>query len=174
VTSAGATLNGRINPQGVPTTWWFENGPTTAYGSETPRRDAGSGNAEVPVSARVPGLAARTTYVDFGQTGNPCGAPPGDPGTALAPPAAEGGALRSQDLRSTGTGWGSTGRSSASIRRPAREGTARQSRRGRADRNVRRIVAHGLRNPFRITVRPGTGEAWIGDRRPAAGCRPRR
>ena len=26
-----------------------------------------------------------------------------------------------------------------------------------------RIVAYGLRNPFRFTVRPGTNELWIGD-----------
>jgi uncharacterized repeat protein (TIGR01451 family) len=31
------------------------------------------------------------------------------------------------------------------------------------DANVRRIIAHGLRNPFRITTRPGTNELWVGD-----------
>jgi Glucose/sorbosone dehydrogenases len=31
------------------------------------------------------------------------------------------------------------------------------------DANARRIVAYGLRNPFRITQRPGTDELWIGD-----------
>ena len=34
---------------------------------------------------------------------------------------------------------------------------------GSADPNARRIVAHGFRNPFRITVRPGTNEVWAGD-----------
>ena len=34
---------------------------------------------------------------------------------------------------------------------------------GSADLNARRIVAHGLRNPFRFAVRPGTNEVWIGD-----------
>ena len=28
---------------------------------------------------------------------------------------------------------------------------------------ARRIVAHGFRNPFRLTLRPGTGEVWAGD-----------
>src|SRR6266511_1227485 len=32
-----------------------------------------------------------------------------------------------------------------------------------SDANTRRIVAHGLRNPFRFTMRPGTNEVWIGD-----------
>jgi uncharacterized repeat protein (TIGR01451 family) len=32
-----------------------------------------------------------------------------------------------------------------------------------SDANARRIVAHGFRNPFRFTFRPGTGELWVGD-----------
>jgi glucose/arabinose dehydrogenase len=32
-----------------------------------------------------------------------------------------------------------------------------------ADLNARRIVAYGLRNPFRFTIRPGTNDVWIGD-----------
>src|SRR5204863_311066 len=32
-----------------------------------------------------------------------------------------------------------------------------------SDANARRIVAYGVRNPFRITQRPGTDELWIGD-----------
>ena len=34
---------------------------------------------------------------------------------------------------------------------------------GSADANARRIIAYGLRNPFRFTFRPGTNEIWIGD-----------
>lgn len=29
--------------------------------------------------------------------------------------------------------------------------------------NARRIIAYGLRNPFRFIQRPGTGEIWVGD-----------
>ena len=34
---------------------------------------------------------------------------------------------------------------------------------GNSDLNARRIIAHGLRNPFRFAFRPGTSEIWIGD-----------
>jgi hypothetical protein len=29
--------------------------------------------------------------------------------------------------------------------------------------NARRVIAYGLRNPFRLAVRPGTNEIWLGD-----------
>jgi PKD repeat protein len=34
---------------------------------------------------------------------------------------------------------------------------------GSSDPNSRRIIAYGLRNPFRVTFRPGTNELWVGD-----------
>jgi len=34
---------------------------------------------------------------------------------------------------------------------------------GDASPNAQRILAYGLRNPFRFTQRPGTGEIWVGD-----------
>ena len=56
----------------------------------------------------------------------------------------------------------STARSFASIPTPARPcPTIHCSADG--DAKARRIVAHGLRNPFRFTIRPGTNEVWIGD-----------
>jgi glucose/arabinose dehydrogenase len=33
----------------------------------------------------------------------------------------------------------------------------------RTDANARRIIACGFRNPFRMAVRPGTRELWVGD-----------
>jgi glucose/arabinose dehydrogenase len=80
----------------------------------------------------------------------------------LTAPTAEGGALRSQDLRTSGdpvsldgtvirgdpsTGAGLPGNPSA----------------GLTDPNARRIIAYGMRNPFRFTTRPNTDELWVGD-----------
>lgn len=37
--NSGVTLNGIVHPHGVPTSYWFEFGPTTQYGQSTERRD---------------------------------------------------------------------------------------------------------------------------------------
>jgi hypothetical protein len=56
VATTSARLTGTVDPNGRTTTWYFEYGPTTAYGARTPTRSAGSGNAAVSVSATVSGL----------------------------------------------------------------------------------------------------------------------
>jgi hypothetical protein len=83
-------------------------------------------------------------------------------GSVLAPPGAEGGALRSQDLRTSGD---PTGLDGTILRVDPATGAALADNpmASHADPNARRIVATGLRNPFRITARPGTSEIWIGD-----------
>ena len=60
--STAATLNGYVNPEGLATTYHFEYGTNTAYGTSTAATSAGSGNAPVPVSAPISGLTAGTTY----------------------------------------------------------------------------------------------------------------
>jgi hypothetical protein len=57
-----ATLTGTTDPRGRATTWWFEYGTTTRYGSRTPARGAGSGVVTRTVTAAVTGLAAGETY----------------------------------------------------------------------------------------------------------------
>lgn len=57
-----ATLNGTVNPQGTATSYRFEYGETTAYGSNTTATSAGTGSADVPASAALTGLAAERTY----------------------------------------------------------------------------------------------------------------
>ncbi len=93
---------------------------------------------------------------------NPCGDPPGGRGGSMTPPTAEGGALRSQDVRTTGD---PTGLDGTILRVNPDTGAAMPDNpnAGSSDLNARRIVAHGFRNPFRITVRPGTNEIWAGD-----------
>jgi hypothetical protein len=51
-----------VNPGGQATTYYFQYGPTTAYGSQTPPTSAGGGSASVHVSAAVGPLAPNTTY----------------------------------------------------------------------------------------------------------------
>ena len=93
---------------------------------------------------------------------NPCGDPPG--GVGDADPA---------DRR--GRRAALAGHAHARATRPALDGAilrvdpdtgagaARQPAGREPDPNARRIVAHGFRNPFRITFRPGTSEVWVGD-----------
>ena len=62
ITGTTATLNGTINPNGLGTDWYFEYGTTTGYGNATPVAPAGSGSANVTVSANITGLAGGATY----------------------------------------------------------------------------------------------------------------
>ena len=111
------------------------------------------------------GDGASFNSVDYGQDGtpvNPCGDPPGGVGGSMSPPTAEGGALRSQDLRTSGD---PTSLSGTVIRIDPATGLAPLDNplAGSADPNAQRIVAYGLRNPFRIDFRPGTNDLWLGD-----------
>ncbi|MFD0468328.1 LamG-like jellyroll fold domain-containing protein [Nonomuraea thailandensis] len=93
---------------------------------------------------------------------NPCGDPPNAVGTALTPPAAQGGALRAQDVRTNGDPAGLDG-SIIRINPDTGAAASGNPNAGNSDPNVARIVAHGMRNPFRITHRPGTDEIWSGE-----------
>jgi glucose/arabinose dehydrogenase len=102
------------------------------------------------------GDGASFNYVDHGQTGNPCGDPMGGAGTGDD----EGGALRSQDRRTSGdpvTLDGTVIRIAPSTLASLPSGTPALTS------NAGRIIATGMRNPFRITTRPGTSEVWLGD-----------
>jgi glucose/arabinose dehydrogenase len=116
------------------------------------------------------GDGASFNNVDYGQYGanyagdqaNPCGDPPGPAGTALSPPGAEGGALRSQSVRRT-DGPATLNGAVLRIDPATGAGVPGNPFFSSPDANARRIVAYGLRNPFRFTQRPGTDELWIGD-----------
>ncbi len=117
------------------------------------------------------GEGAAAGPIDYGQLGgtysgdkaNPCGDPPSPAGTALQPPSAQGGALRSQSLRRPS--GQPTVLSGAILRVDPDTGEALPDNQlaSRTDANARRIVAYGMRNPFRFTFRPGTREIWFGD-----------
>jgi NHL repeat/WD40-like Beta Propeller Repeat len=64
VTATTATLETEVNPHGLPTTYSFRYGPTTAYGSQTPMPPAplGAGTVDVLRSAAIEGLQPATTY----------------------------------------------------------------------------------------------------------------
>jgi uncharacterized repeat protein (TIGR01451 family) len=111
------------------------------------------------------GDGASFNFADYGQDGaplNPCGDPPVPAGGTQTAPTAEGGALRSQDLRTTSD---PTGLNGAVLRvDPATgAGSAGNPLSTSSNQNARRIVGYGFRNPFRIAIRPGTNEVWTGD-----------
>ncbi len=59
---ANATLTGSVVPNGHSTTYYFQYGTSTKYGSTTSKQNAGSGLSARSVSAALAGLAAGTTY----------------------------------------------------------------------------------------------------------------
>ena len=111
------------------------------------------------------GDGASFNFVDYGQDGsplNPLGDPPVAVGAAQTPPTAEGGALRSQSTRRTD---GPTLLNGSVIRIDPATGAGLSDNplAASTDENAKRIVAYGLRNPFRIAARPGKSELWIAD-----------
>ena len=162
-TTDGCVVSGRLSrltangnqmsgPEHVLINDWCQQFPSHSMGS----LNFGADGA-LYVSA---GDGASFNFADYGQRGNPCGDPPGT--SAPTPPTAEGGALRAQDIRTTLDPVGLNG----SILRvdPATGAGMPDNPQGLStDPNARRVVAHGLRNPFRFTFRPGTNEVWAGD-----------
>jgi glucose/arabinose dehydrogenase len=152
LTASGNQMTG---PEQVLVSGWCQQFPSHSIGTVTFGPDGA-----LYVGA---GDGASFNYVDYGQTNNPCGDPPSPAGTDLAPPTAQGGALRSQSIRrpagqpvtldgaiirvDPNTGAGLPGNPFAS----------------HADPNARRIIAYGLRNPFRFDIRPGTQQLWVGE-----------
>jgi glucose/arabinose dehydrogenase len=152
LTASGDTMTG---PEQVLVSGWCQQFPSHSIGTVTFGPDGA-----LYVGA---GDGASFNYVDYGQTKNPCGDPPSPSGTSLTPPTAQGGALRSQSVRrpagqpvtldgtiirvDPNTGAGMPGNPFAS----------------HADPNARRIIAYGLRNPFRFDIRPGTQQLWVGE-----------
>jgi hypothetical protein len=63
ITTNSAMLNGEVNPQGVSSTFEFEYGTTTAYGSTiTATPSSSAATSAIPVSANLTGLQPGVTY----------------------------------------------------------------------------------------------------------------
>jgi phosphodiesterase/alkaline phosphatase D-like protein len=62
LSGASVVLAGTVDPVGRSTTWWFEIGPTTSYGTSTVVRSAGSGRGAIAVSETVAGLTPGAEY----------------------------------------------------------------------------------------------------------------
>ena len=112
------------------------------------------------------GDGASFNFVDYGQDGspvNPCGDPPGGAGRHADSTDRRGRcAPQPGPAHVRRSGRASTAPSSASTRpRVPPSPTTRWP--AATDPNARRIIASGLRNPFRFTDRPGTDEIWVGD-----------
>lgn len=119
------------------------------------------------------GDGASFDVADWGQFGgslpntptprNPCGDPPGGVGGVMNSPTAEGGALRAQDLR--GTTYGDPVGLNGSVIRidPATGAAMPDNPTTSGSANERRIIAYGLRNPFRMAINPADGALWMAD-----------
>jgi phosphodiesterase/alkaline phosphatase D-like protein len=59
---ASATVGGTVNPAGSATSYYFQYGPTSAYGYQTSAASAGAGSSNVAVEQSLSGLSASTTY----------------------------------------------------------------------------------------------------------------
>lgn len=62
VTKKSVTFNGTVNPNGEATSYYFQWGVTTAYGSKSPDGQLSVGTSPVAVSFNAGGLKLRTTY----------------------------------------------------------------------------------------------------------------
>ena len=130
---------------------WFQQFPSHSIGSLA----FGSDGALYASG----GDGASFNYADYGQTSSS----PGVNAGGNNDPTNEGGALRSQDLRTSGDNVTLDG---AIIRIDPLTGLALPDNplyTTQSDQNGKRIISYGYRNPFRFTFRPGTRELWVGD-----------
>jgi hypothetical protein len=59
---SSALLTGIVNPNGIPTSYYFQWGPSTAYGLQTPTVSVGAGTTRVKVGQAVVGLQRGVVY----------------------------------------------------------------------------------------------------------------
>lgn len=62
VSNSTAFVTGKVNPDGWPTTYWFEYGGTAALGATTQAQSIGSGFTALPATGYITGLNQNTLY----------------------------------------------------------------------------------------------------------------
>ena len=62
ISPVGATLHGRVDPNGQATAAWFQYGTTKSYGKRTPSQSAGLAPGQVSIAAQIGGLTSNKTY----------------------------------------------------------------------------------------------------------------
>src|ERR1700723_2449058 len=62
VATTSAVLNGTVNPNGAKTSYYFQWGPTAAFGSQSKAGSVGAGTKSVSVKTTAAGLIPGTTY----------------------------------------------------------------------------------------------------------------
>ncbi len=118
--------NGMVVPNKMMTTYFFQSGPSSAYGRQTPSAKA-DGNASKTVSAGVTGLTASTTY-HYRIVATSAGNPPsnGADATFTTPAAGSGGTggpgKNSVSISSIPTAitWGRTAQIAGSVTGPGK------------------------------------------------------
>jgi hypothetical protein len=127
ITLTTAKLTGKVNPNGLATTWYFEYGTTTSYGAKTAAHSAGSGTNATNFSAPLSGLKSATTATTAWSPRTPPGraaaptapsAPPAPRSPAPAPPRRSGRRAPSSRAPSIPEACGRPGSSSTAPRRP--------------------------------------------------------
>jgi subtilisin family serine protease len=90
VSHTSATVSGSVNPNAQTTSWWFDYGTTTTYGSKTASQTLAASSTASTVSATLGGLTASTTYhyrpCATNATGTTCGSDATFQTTAPPPP----------------------------------------------------------------------------------------
>jgi len=62
ITTHSAIFNGTINPHGISSSYYFEYGTTTSYGSQSPQKNINTGPTQITVSDTILNLQPATLY----------------------------------------------------------------------------------------------------------------
>ena len=104
-----------------------------------------------------------TDYGNFGIPKNPLGDPPAGVGGTMTSPTARGGSSRSQSFRRPAGENVVLNGSLIRVDPTTGLGVAGNPNFSHADVDAKRMIAIGLRNPYRFSFHPTTGDIWIAD-----------